>query len=115
MNTIKRFLQISAIIVFLSLTVAGLISVCGTTSASAATDHEPVRYYTSIRIEQGDTLWAIAQEYKLDSESVQDYIDEVMEMNDLSSEQITAGKSLMIYYYDTEPVWSCEVAEAKEP
>jgi len=99
MNTFKRFLQISVITVFLSLAVAGLISVCGTTLASAAPDHEYVRYYTSIRIEQGDTLWSIAQEYKLDSESTQNYVDEVMEMNSLSSEQITAGKSLMIYYY----------------
>ena len=99
MNTFKRFLQISVITVFLSLAVAGLISVCGTTLASAAPDHEYVRYYTSIRIEQGDTLWSIAQEYKLDSESTQHYVDEVMEMNSLSSEQITAGKSLMIYYY----------------
>jgi len=99
MNTFKRFLQISVITVFLSLAVAGLISVCGTTLASAAPYHEYVRYYTSIRIEQGDTLWSIAQEYKLDSESTRDYVDEVMEMNSLSSEQITAGKSLMIYYY----------------
>lgn len=99
MNTIKRFLQIAVITVFISLAVAGLFSVCGTTSASAAPEYEPIRYYTSIRIEQGDTLWEIAQEYKLDSESTQDYIDEVIEMNGLSSEQITAGKSLMIYYY----------------
>lgn len=99
MNTVKHFLQIAAITVFLSLAVAGLVSICGTTQASAAPEHEPVRYYTSIRIEQGDTLWDIAQEYKLDTESTQDYIDEVMEMNQLGSDQITAGKSLMIYYY----------------
>lgn len=99
MNTVKHFLQIAVITVFVSLAVAGLISVCGTTSASAAPEHEPVRYYTSIHIEQGDTLWDIAQQYKLETESTQDYIDEVMEMNQLSSDQITAGKSLMIYYY----------------
>ncbi len=99
MNTIKRFLQITVFTVFLSLAFAGLVAISGTTKASAAPELEPVRYYTSIYIEQGDTLWGIAQEYKLESESTQDYIDEVMEMNYLSSDQITAGKSLMIYYY----------------
>lgn len=99
MNTIKRFLQITVIIVFLSLATAGLFVVCGTSKASAAPERQPVRYYTSIKIEQGDTLWEIASKYKLETESTQDYIDEVIAMNQLSSDRITSGKSLMVYYY----------------
>ena len=99
MNTIKHYLHIAVITVFLSLAIAGLLAVCGTSKASAAPDHEPVRYYTSIKIEQGDSLWEIASRYKLESESSSEYIDEIISMNQLSSEQITAGKSLMIYYY----------------
>lgn len=99
MNTVKHFLHIAVITVFLSLTIAGLFAVCGTSKASAAPDRAPVRYYTSIKIEQGDSLWEIASKYKLESESTADYIDEIIAMNQLSSEQITAGKSLMIYYY----------------
>ena len=99
MNTVKQFLHIAVITVFLSLAIAGLFAVCGTSKASAAPDHEPVRYYTSIKIEQGDSLWKIASRYKLESESIAEYIDEVIAMNQLSSDQITAGKSLMIYYY----------------
>lgn len=99
MNTVKHFLHIAIVTIFLSLAIAGLFAVCGTSKASAAPDCEPVRYYTSIKIEQGDSLWAIASRYKSESESTAEYIDEIIAMNQLSSEQITAGKSLMIYYY----------------
>ncbi len=99
MNTVKNFLYITVVTVFLSLAIAGLFAVCGTSKASAAPDSEPVRYYTSIKIEQGDSLWEIASKYKLENESIAEYIDEIIAMNQLSSEQITAGKSLMIYYY----------------
>ena len=99
MNTVKHFLHITVVTVFLSLAIAGLFAVCGTSKASAAPDCAPVRYYTSIEIKQGDSLWGIASRYKLESESIADYIDEIIDMNQLSSEQITAGKSLMIYYY----------------
>lgn len=99
MNTVKRFLNIAVITVFLALAIAGLFAVCGTSKASAAPEREPVRYYTSIKIGQGDSLWEIASRYKMEGESIADYIDEIIVMNQLSSEQITAGKSLMIYYY----------------
>lgn len=99
MNTVKHFLHIAVVTIFLSLAIAGLFAICGTSKVSAAPDCEPVRYYTSIKIEQGDSLWEIASRYKSGSESTAEYIDEIITMNQLSSEQITAGKSLMIYYY----------------
>lgn len=59
------------------------------------------KHYKSIIIEYGDTLWGIATEFK-DShyESVQDYIDEVMQINNLKTDRIHAGKYLTIPYYD---------------
>lgn len=59
------------------------------------------KHYKSIIIEYGDTLWGIAAEFK-DShyESVQDYIDEVMQINNLKTDRIHAGKYLTIPYYD---------------
>lgn len=60
------------------------------------------KYFKSIEICEGDTLWAIASEYKGDHyDSIYAYIDEVMEMNGLDSDQIHAGQYLTVPYYDS--------------
>ena len=58
------------------------------------------KYYKTITIQPGDTLWSIAGEYKLSSCSTKDYVEELMVMNDLSSDNITAGMKLIITYYE---------------
>ena len=64
---------------------------------------EQFKYYKSIVIEDGDTLWSIAKEYCTDySVDTQDYIDEVKELNNLSSNEIHQGQHLLIAYYDTQ-------------
>ncbi len=61
------------------------------------------KYYTSITIQEGDSLWSIAEEYRSEHyESIQDYIDELVVLNDLTSETIHAGQHLMVAYYDSE-------------
>ena len=62
------------------------------------------KYYKSITISKDDTLWSIAQQY-MDEEhydSVNDYINEVMQMNSLSSDKITYGNHLVVPYYSDE-------------
>lgn len=64
------------------------------------------KYYKSITIENGDTLWSIAEEY-MDAEhydSVNDYIEEVRQMNTLVNDNITYGQSLIVPYYSNELV-----------
>lgn len=57
--------------------------------------------YKSMRLEPGDTLWGIALEYKGSCySSAQDYIDEVMEINGLTSDCIHADRYLTIPYYE---------------
>lgn len=61
------------------------------------------KYYTSIEVSYGDTLWSIADEYacsKYDSKN--DYVDEVMQINHLKEENIIAGQFLIVPYYSTE-------------
>lgn len=78
--------------------------------AKAQDCHDPVpkgynelaqyRYYKSILIEPGDTLWEIALEFKdARCSSTQEYVDELMEINGLTSDRIHAGRFLTVSYY----------------
>lgn len=59
------------------------------------------KYYKSIIVSGGDTLWTIAEEY-MDEEhydSINDYIQEVKSMNSLTDDVIRYGEYLVIPYY----------------
>lgn len=59
------------------------------------------KYYTSIEIEKGDTLWDIAEKY-MDSThyvSKEDYLNEVMSINHMTSSKIVSGYKLIVPYY----------------
>lgn len=71
-------------------------------TAQAATSRD--KYFTSIMIESGDTLWSIANENMTEEyASVQDYIDEVKTINNLHEDYITAGCYIVIPYYAETP------------
>ena len=61
------------------------------------------KYYTSICVAPGDSLWSIAEEYmSSDYETVYDYISEVQEINHLSGDYLRAGTKLCVPYYSDE-------------
>ena len=94
----RLFLAVMAAVI-----VAGLSTFAGTESVDAHDTQEEVlvKYYKSIEITEGDTLWSIAKENMTeDYSSVYEYIDEVMEMNNLESDQIHEGQYLTVAYYD---------------
>lgn len=73
-------------------------------SAQNTRIEEPIefKYYKSIVIQPGDSLWSLAETYA-DSESDQkEYIEELKQINQLNSEKIQTGKHLIIPYYTTE-------------
>jgi len=75
-----------------------------TSLASSDTEDISYKYFTSIEIEKGDTLWDIAEEY-FDADHYackNDYIAEVMVMNNLKSDEIVSGQYLIIPYYTHE-------------
>ena len=61
------------------------------------------KYYKSIEIQPGDTLWNIAESTMTSEyDSVQEYVQVLKDMNNLESDYIQAGQYLMIAYNDTE-------------
>lgn len=57
------------------------------------------RYYTSIQLQQGDSLWGIADRYFEGSGYTRkQYVEELKRMNGLQSEHIHSGQYLTIVY-----------------
>lgn len=58
------------------------------------------RYYTSVQLKQGDSLWDIANEYARGSRySVSEYVDELKRMNGLKGDHIHSGEFLTVVYF----------------
>lgn len=73
-------------------------------TSSAKQEHNMYKYYTSVEVQAGDSLWSIAQEYAdIDAyHSYRDYISEVKQINHLTGEDIHAGQYLTVPYYSEE-------------
>lgn len=94
-------------IIFLLATVFLITigSVIFGSSFSAAQSDESAtlyKYYKSVELKQGDSLWSIAETYKLKGTDTRKYIAELMKINNLTSDKINRNKHLIIMYYDTE-------------
>lgn len=60
------------------------------------------RYYTSISIQEDDTLWDIESRYNSGAEERNDYIHSIMELNHMTSDVLYSGQNLIIYYYSAQ-------------
>ena len=96
LSIMSMMLVISASVLFISFS-----------SQARSMDNPPsYKYFKSVRIEKGDTLWSIADS-NMDIEhydNTSDYIKEVKAMNALKSDNITAGEYIIVPYYSTEYV-----------
>lgn len=60
------------------------------------------KQYKSILIDEGDTLWNIAEENNnrdISGISISDYIEDIKSINNLNQDQITAGNYIIIPVY----------------
>ena len=58
-----------------------------------------VKQYTSIEIQDGDTLWDLAEAYGQPYHDRREFIKEVQSINRLHGDQITAGGYLLVPVY----------------
>ena len=94
---IRRYLIISFLAVL--LTILGVIlgsNLLASSQSKASNEVNTYKYYTSIEVQKGDTLWTIAQQYYAS------YIEEVKDMNQLTSDTIHAGEYLTVSYSSSE-------------
>ena len=62
------------------------------------------KYYTSIDIQNNDTLWNLAEQYSgsHSTAEINKYVREVKQLNGLDNDCIYQGQHLIVYYYSTE-------------
>lgn len=86
------------LIIILSITAGSIIS-----KAQDKDETVYYKYYTSIEIQTGDTLWSLADDYA-DNRFMSDkeFINEVTRTNHLLSSNIRQGDHLIIPYYSPE-------------
>lgn len=91
----------------LTFSLALSLSVSAGSFLSKAKEHNAqteYKYYASIPIAEGDTLWSIAKTHMGDHyDSVEDYIEELRRINSLNGDDsIKTGMYLIVPYYSTE-------------
>ena len=94
----KMFLFFITFIIISSLSIS---LGCDFAAAKDEKNKTPDRhkYYKSIEIKSGDTLWDISLKYMDESYvSIDDYINELMEINGLVSSEIQEGQYLTVCY-----------------
>ncbi len=87
---IAAFAVFAVTVVVILFSTKNLVKVKGS-------EEQAEKYYTSITVSYGDTLWDIANEYMNDDYTdAREYIDEIMQINNLADEDITAGCKLIV-------------------
>ena len=89
------------LLMILSLVIVSFAIVMSCISQTQAEESdEAVKQYKSIMINPGDSLWKIAVEHAdCHYSSIQEYIDELMFINNLHSDLINVDEYLLIPYY----------------
>lgn len=89
-------------ITFLILVVLGVwfgSSLYHSSKVSASSENTLYKYYKSIQVQKGDSLWSIAQEYNThNTKTIKAYIKEIKQINNLDSSNIREGEYLTVPY-----------------
>lgn len=103
----KRQLQNNIMKFVLTIILISCLSVClfsFKTRAQSDDAEISYKYYKSVSVSAGDTLWDYAVKYADEAfyDSYETYITEVMNINALSDDSIKSGQSIIIPYYSNE-------------
>ena len=95
----RRFTKINnnnVMLTLFTIIVLFILSLCFFNNVIADTSIEYDKSFTTIEIEEGDTLYSIADEYSVSVADIDDYINEVKTINNLKNDTIHTGCYLII-------------------
>lgn len=95
----SKNLRIVLFVLLAFFIIFGGIIVHGNVVSASAPEKEKI--YTSVRINYGDSLWSIASDFCDESDDINDYIDDLKQMNHIKNERgLIAGNYLTVYYFE---------------
>lgn len=102
----RRAARLKRVVIIGLIAFMMMIGTCAVTARTAnagdASDKR-FKYYTTITVQSGDTLWAIAEEYRTEEYgTISAYIKEVQTLNHLNGSEIISGSSLVVPYYSNQ-------------
>ncbi len=91
------------LVFFLCGIITVLIVLLFTSKNSVAqADEMVIETYRSEVIQPGDSLWSLAEEYRLPDMSVEEYMIEIRRINQMSSNELVSGEYLILPIYTYE-------------
>lgn len=98
----KKVTNICIISIICIFTIVIMFSVLTKTVFASSNNKEVLnnKTFISLKIEEGDTLWNIAQRYiTKDYRNINEYIKEIKKTNNLSTDTIHEGGYIIVPYY----------------
>lgn len=80
---------------FVLLTMA-LILCLGTLAMGGQKGIQTKTYYECVEVEKGDTLWEIAEKYRMDGQKTEHMVEDILEVNGLKNTNVRAGESIIV-------------------
>ena len=99
--TQRKWLCLAAAAIIIAIVLFNVSDISGFSGNTAK--EKSYKYYTSIIIRKGDTLWSIAEEYMTEEyDGIEEYIREIRRVNHICGDKIYAGEYLAIPCYASE-------------
>ena len=97
----QKVIGISIVLIIVLAIVISIFS--NTIRAQAAPAENSYKYYTSVQVQKGDTLWSIADSYMTEEYTdITEYINEIRMINHIDESDIHYGDYLTIPYYSSD-------------
>lgn len=98
---LQRLYRTVAIVLFTFFLVGGIVSSIFTRDVQASSVDDGMKYYASIQIQNGDSLWSIADEYADEHYTGRfEYVSEVAEINGIHmNDRLISGEYIVVPYY----------------
>lgn len=101
-KTTKKFIfKFLTSVVVIAMIVVFVLALGKNNSIQAGESIEYNKYFKSVEVNSGDTLWSIAKECIPENSSIdiRNYVKEVQQINSLNDDNITSGMNLVVPYY----------------